>query len=388
MRKRTSSHPARRGLLVVALLAVAAIGGYAAAAYWRERPPAEHDVATHTPSENETSQPDTAACIAGLPTEMKLRQKLMFAVYSDQIDQLVPIIAPLDIGGVIVMDEASQEQIATLTNAFKVPPFVAVDQEGGTVQRYKSHGVVPGASTVAQLSTDEAYRIYLQDSRFLASVGLTTNFAPIVDVESRAISPLPGRLFSSDPTVVASYAKEAIRAMRDASIQPVIKHFPGLGSATGNTDFVEATTDPFSVMKDRDILPYKDLAGLKPDVMIGNMIVPELTNNQPAIWSPEVVALLRSLGYDEAVVYTDSLTAEAVPGNLEDAAGKAWTAGIDVALIVQSREQAGDIPSLVSLILSAAINNFQADATNEDELNKSVARILARKQLNPCQLQE
>src|SRR5690606_33078341 len=129
---------------------------------------------------------------------------------------------------------------------------------------------------MAKYSADKAYELYLKDYTDLKKLGITTNFAPVVDILSASPNPLPGRIFSDSLSEVIRFARENIRAAKQAGITPVIKHFPGLGSATGNTDFESATTDPLSMLKDRDIVPYKELATLQPDIMVGNMIVPDL----------------------------------------------------------------------------------------------------------------
>ena len=172
--------------------------------------------------------------------------------------------------------------------------------------------------------------------------------------------------------------------MRDANIQPVIKHFPGMGSADGNTDFSSATTDPLSSLLTRDIIPYQQLVSMKPDVMVGNMIVPDLTNGQPAIWSPEAITLLRQLGYESSVVYSDSLTAKAIPGTLEDAALKAWMADVDVALIVQKRDETASIESYVNVITSQGTAQVDSGSLDKTTLNDSTKRLFERKNIDPC----
>ena len=184
--------------------------------------------------------------------------------------------------------------------------------------------------------------------------------------------------------MVVTYASAGIAAMKVAGIQPVIKHFPGMGSASGNTDFVTATTDPFSVLEIRDIIPYRELAGKDPDVMVGNMIVPGLTNGLPAIWSPEAIQLLRQIGYENAVVYSDSLTANAIPGTIQEAAIKAWVAGIDMAVIVQTRENMPAVAGYIQSIVEAASAQMESGTITKDALDESLQRILSRKNINPC----
>jgi beta-glucosidase-like glycosyl hydrolase len=116
---------------------------------------------------------------------------------------------------------------------------------------------------------------------------------------------------------------------------------------------------------------------------IRNATVPDLTNGQPAVWSPEAVGLLRGYGYTNAVVYSDSMTVEAIPGTLQDAALKAWQAGVDVAMIVQTKDQTADVASFLSQIITHAKTTLANNSLERSSVVKSVARILARKNINP-----
>ena len=175
-------------------------------------------------------------------------------------------------------------------------------------------------------------------------------------------------------------------AQQKAGITPVIKHFPGMGSASGNTDDGSATTASLDTLKNRDLLPYQALASLHPDVMVSNAIVPGLTNGQPATWSPKAISLLRSYGYQDDVVYSDSLTAKAIPGDIADAVVKAWQAGIDVALIVQQENETPQLSGWLSDTVTAAQTALQNGTLDKKEFAQSVVRILNRKGVDPCKL--
>jgi len=341
---------------------------------------------TNTPQQTPPTK-TALQCTEALPDALLIGQKIMIAVYDEQSKAIQPIVASKNLNGVIIMDEMSAQSVASLSRGSTIAPTIAVDQEGGTVQRYKSEGTVPGADDVANTqSPEEAYATYQKDAKFLKSQGITTNFAPVVDVMSASPSPLPGRMYSSNPTTVTTYATQMARASQQEGITPVIKHFPGLGSASGNTDYRSATTDSFATLKTRDLLPYQSLASLNPDVMVSNAVVPGLTNGQPAIWSADALALLRSYGYDNAVVYTDSLTAKAIPGTLDQAALKAWQAGVDVAVIVQTKQQLNEINSDITTIINRATAALQSGQLNKESVAQSVVRILARKNIDPCSI--
>lgn len=311
----------------------------------------------------------------------------MFAGYATTLNAQQSTITQTNLTGLILMDQIPPSIIASLVHNFAIPPIIAVDQEGGKVQRFTSQGKIPGAEDMAAThSTDQAYQLYLNDAQYLKSIGITTNFAPVVDVISRQPNPLPGRLFSNNPQTVTDYAKSFIQADQKAGLTPVIKHFPGLGSATDNTDDGPATTDPLSNLRKRDLLPYRQLASLNPDVMVANAVIPDLSQNQPAIWSSDAIKLLRSFGYDDSVIYTDSLTAKAIPGYLSDAAIKAWQADIDIALVVQTRQQTPQTASLIHTIIVKAEQALTSGQLNLDQINHSLLRIFNRKHLNPCSI--
>jgi beta-N-acetylhexosaminidase len=370
----------RRFFIGLAIIILAALGG-GAFAYVKEK--SAQQPAQQTPSTPVVAQKDPLTCTEDLPLDTQIGQKLMFAGYSDLLASEKASFQQANLGGVIIMDETPGASIADFTNGFAISPLVGVDQEGGTVQRYKSEGLLAGASQMTANSTQAAYQAYLKDDKYLASLGITTNFAPVVDVLSANPSPLPGRMYSSDPTVVTDYATQAIKASQDSSITPVIKHFPGLGSATGNTDDESATTDPIDTLKTRDLIPYQKLASFKADVMVSNAIVPGLTDGQPASLSSGAVSLLRTM-YPSAVVYSDSLTAKAIPGSLSDATIAAWKAGIDVALIAQKHDESSQISADVAAINTAAESALQSGALSKKDFADSVLRILQRKHVDPC----
>jgi len=367
----------------IILVLLAAVGGIAIAKYL--------DTSNTSPAKdtsNNTPPSKTAlSCVKALPFATKIGQKIMAAGYSDQLASSQSTFVQSNIGGVILMNETSKTSIDSFKQGFLIAPTIAVDQEGGTVQRFKTEGILPGATEIAtNFSAEQAYQKYLTDAQFLSSMGISVNFAPVVDVVSAEPSPLPGRMYSSNPATVTEYATQFIKASQKAAITPVVKHFPGLGSATGNTDNESATTDSWSTLQTRDTLPYKQLAQFKADAMVSNAIVPGLTDGQPAIWSAAAVTALRSYGYQDSVVYTDSLTAEAIPGTIEDAAIKSWQADVDVALIVQKRNETASLASLFQAILARATTATQNKELSDQKISESVLRILQRKGINPCSL--
>lgn len=374
-------------ITIVIILIVGVIGFF----LWNKLSRPNSGTNAHQDSSNNQTAPspdkNTLACINALPDTLKIGQKIMVAAYNDQLDEETPVLADAQVGGIIVMDAISAAKLTTFRIAMGIQPIIAVDQEGGTVQRYTSEGIFPGATNIAnQFSTTQAYDIYLKDNKYLKSIGITTNFSPVVGVISGSSNPLPGRMYSTNPDTVTNYASASVRAAQDAKITPVIKHFPGIGSANGNTDYGKAETDPLVTLQMRDLVPFKKLANLHPDVMMSNATIPGLTNGEPAVWSPDAMKLLRNMGYQQAVVYTDSLTANAIPGQLDEAVVRSWKAGIDVALIVQSSNNTAQLSAEIQSITSLAQKELHSGALDNDSFSGSIARIFNRKGIDACQL--
>lgn len=122
--------------------------------------------------------------------------------------------------------------------------------------------------------------------------------------------------------------------------------------------------------------------------MVGSAVVPDLTNGQPALWSPEAIALLRSYGYKNSVVYSDSLTAAAVPGALDTASVSAWKAGVDVAVIVQGENETESLSATIASITARTKSAFASGELNKHDFSASTLRVLNKKGINPCTQQK
>ena len=144
--KRTATNIKHIALVVVLFVLSGLSGYFASMLLGEQKQTRDIDEVQVTHSKPTATEPDTKACIAALPIDIKLAQKLMFAVYSDQAATIAPVLADIGVGGVIIMDETSADQIGNLLGSFRIKPIVAVDQEGGTVQRYKTQGLLPFGS--------------------------------------------------------------------------------------------------------------------------------------------------------------------------------------------------------------------------------------------------
>jgi beta-N-acetylhexosaminidase len=199
------------------------------------------------------------------------------------------------IGGVVFYPEniSSSRQlrnlIAVLRHARSNPaPFIAVDQEGGKVQRLTRNngfGHFPSARSVGRnpsfASLESAVRLYATMAEELAYAGFNLNFGPVVDLNLNPANPVIGgrdRSFGADPTIVTMLARAFIIAHRDANIVTVAKHVPGHGSS--RVDSHKALADVSETWREIELEPYRTLAkgGLLDAVMIGHLYHPRFSD--------------------------------------------------------------------------------------------------------------
>src|SRR4249920_2033961 len=244
--------------------------------------------------------PAPAACdVQSMPLRDKLAQLLMVGVQNAADARAV--VTDNHVGGIFI---GSWTDLSMLTDG-SIPDIagaagplalaVSVDEEGGRVQRLSSLiGSQPSPRVLAQTKTvDEVYQIALQRGQAMRGLGITVDFAPVVDVTAAADDTVIGdRSFGSDPAVVTQYAGAYARGLRDAGLLPVLKHFPGHGHGSGDSHTGAVTTPPVADLKNSDLVPYRTLAAQSPvGVMVGHMQVPGLTGSDPASLSPSAYAL-------------------------------------------------------------------------------------------------
>jgi beta-N-acetylhexosaminidase len=339
-----------------------------------------------------TSPPcDPQAVIASWPLEQRLAQLLMIGVDAQGGNEAAALVTRYGVGGVFVGGQATgifvDGSLARLATVGPVRPLVAVDEEGGRVQRIDEiAGPIPSARAMAQTMTPAQVReIAAQRGRALRDAGVTMDLAPVVDVSSQSSGQVIGdRSFSDDPRVVSEYAGAFADGLRDAGVVPVLKHFPGHGHATGDSHRQAAVTPPIVDLEASDLVPYRNLFGVPPiGVMTGHLDVPGLTApDEPASVSANAVRdLLRTeLGYDGFVITDDLSEMAAVRQtySVPEATLRALAAGSDMALLVSNAR----VPDLLSF-LADAVTSHRLDET---QINRSVQRVLAVKAFDPCRM--
>ncbi|UAK33785.1 glycoside hydrolase family 3 protein [Nocardia asteroides] len=341
---------------------------------------------TTTPEATTAAIPATGSappdCNAGYLAQFTTRGKLaqLLTVGVTGAADATGVVRDEQIGGIFVggwTDEAllGSGQITQVTQAAKVPLMVTIDEEGGRVSRVRDLiGPAPSARETAQtMSPEQYYSATLARGRALKDLGVTVNFAPDVDVSSQPDDTVIGdRSFSDDPAVVTRYADAYVRAMREVGVGTVMKHFPGHGSASGDSHTGAVRTPPLEQMQTVDLAPFRDLVGSGAAVMVGHLDVPGLTTpDVPASISPETMRLLREgTGYGAAAfqgpIFTDDLGGMAAITSrmsIEDAVEAALLAGADNALWITTDAVPQVLDRLEQAVSSGRLPMAQVDAS-------------------------
>ncbi|HKG56441.1 MAG TPA: glycoside hydrolase family 3 N-terminal domain-containing protein, partial [Candidatus Limnocylindrales bacterium] len=267
---------------------------------------------------------------------------------------------------------------------------VSIDQEGGVVTRLSpAHGfpAVASQATIGRGTVAAARGWASGLTATLASVGVNLNFAPVVDLNVNPRSPAIGALgrsFSADPDVVVAMATAEIEAHGERQIRTAIKHFPGIGSSTTNTDF--GVADVTKTWTRRELEPFRrliaagtpDAAGRLDVVMAGHVVNGQLDPEHPASLSKATVTgLLRGeLGWN-GIVVTDDLQAVAIQKafGVDEAVLLALEAGNDLLLFANQQVYDPNIVDRVVDVVATAVESGRLPQSRIDEAWDRVDQI-------------
>ncbi|MCU1658051.1 MAG: Beta-N-acetylhexosaminidase [Pseudonocardiales bacterium] len=224
---------------------------------------------------------------------------------SGPTEATIAAIASYHVGSVILDGTSylSQQQIAATSAGLQqlapagVGLFVATDQEGGLVQRLRGPGFSAIPSAVQQgMSAPSTLR---SDARQwgseLRAAGVNVDLAPVLDTvppHSGGNPPVGDldREYGHDPVTVSSHGGAVAQGLSDAGVDPTVKHFPGLGRVSGNTDLASGVLDTVTTRHDQYLAPFADAVRSRvPFVMISTAIYTRIDPDRPAAFSPTIV---------------------------------------------------------------------------------------------------
>ncbi len=340
---------------------------------------------------------------------MKIGQMLIVGLRGLELHADNPIVQDIqhrNVGGVILFDYdsalktpvrniQSPAQLQHLVNALQaiapVPLFIALDQEGGKVNRLKERfGFPPTVSAhyLGQRNQLESTRQYAEDTaKTLAETGVNLNFAPVVDLNCNPDNPVIGkfeRSFSGDPDIVCLHAVEWIKAHHAQHVLCALKHFPGHGSARSDSHlgFVDVT-ETWSPL---ELQPYSRIiaAGLCDIVMTAHIFNARLDPTWPATLSQATLTniLRRELSYDGLIV-SDDMQMKAITAHygLEQAIYMAISAGVNILIFGNNLVYEEDITARVIAMIKRLVERGTIAQARIDESYQRICRL--KKQLSP-----
>ena len=298
-------------------------------------------------------------------------------------------LAQYPVGGIVYFAknlEDREQTVALLENTqsyAKIPLFLGVDEEGGTVSRVGSNPDmgVPSVGDMRSLGkSQDPAAVYAAGQDIgggLHALGFNLDFAPVADVAQGADSVIGSRSFGSDAELCASLAGVIVKSLRAEGIVSCLKHFPGYGSATvddhNGMSVVEKT---LSELEACDLVPFQTIIaseGSVPFVMVSHLSYPNVTGSDtPADLSSSIVTdILRDKLEYQNVIITDSHSMASITDHYSagEAAVKALAAGCDMILMPSDLQAAFD-----------AVKAAVADGTlSQARIDESVLRILTVK---------
>lgn len=296
---------------------------------------------------------------AALVREYKIGNVILFRYNIESLPQLARLCADI------------QELVRGATGR---DAFITIDQEGGMVTRLPWDAVnVPGSMALAATRKPENAVLAAEiTARQLRGVGVNFNLAPDLDVNSNPMNPVIGvRSFGDDPQSVALFGTKAVEGYKNGGMLCCGKHFPGHGDTAEDSHtglaYSYRTVEELAAC---ELLPFEAAAEVGPHaVMVGHIVVPELTGDLPATLCADAIALVPDA--ENTLIVTDSLAMGAITDSYTpgEAAVQALQAGCDVLLMPDGLADAYD----------AVLTAVQNGTLSEDRLDLSVNKILRMK---------
>ncbi len=250
-------------------------------------------------------------------------------------------------------------QIKTLTSGLEResqnPLLIGIDEEGGRVSRLPQPlGRFPAASILGDFFRKEKDSEFIRKlGRYrgheLRELGINLNFAPVLDVNSNPKNPIIGdRAFSNDPKQVAQVACLFFEGMQKEGVLACGKHFPGHGDTHQDSHLTLPTVRKSRrALEKTELVPFREAVRKKiPLLMTAHVVYPALDPDRPATLSSIILKdILRKQMKFEGVIISDDLEMKAVSEkySLVESSLLAMEAGVDLILICQNGEKAGDV---------------------------------------------
>ncbi|CAM5191687.1 beta-N-acetylhexosaminidase [Oligella ureolytica] len=236
------------------------------------------------------------------------------------------------------------------------PLLIAIDHEGGRVQRCRTDGFthLPAMAELGELWDDNqelavglAHEVGYVLAAELLSCGVDFSFTPVLDLDYGVSEVIGNRAFHRDPEVVATLSEALIDGLAEAGMAACGKHFPGHGFVEADSHVaIPVDSREFDEIWAEDIQPYVALGHLKLPSLMPAHVIYEKVDPMPAgfskFWIQEL--LRERMGY-QGMVFSDDLTMEgaSVVGGIVERANAAFTAGCDMVLVCNRPDLADEL---------------------------------------------
>ncbi|MCG7279577.1 glycoside hydrolase family 3 protein, partial [Corynebacterium imitans] len=279
---------------------------------------------------------------------------------------------------------AEGHNIDALRAEYRYPFSVAIDFEGGRVQRHTDVlGQFMAPRELATRPPEVIQGTGYDIGRALRARGVNVDYAPLLDLDVTGLAIVGDRAFSGHPEEVVRVGTLFAQGLIDAHVTPTFKHFPGHGRASGDTHHELAVTPPLDQVRELDMRPFGPLLARFPhaSVMMGHMIVPGMgPEGVPSSLNPEAYRILREGDYPGGepfggVVVTDDLSG--MRGILDyaptpEAVKLAIAAGADQALW----SSGADIPHVIDVVVAAVESGELSEARVDEAAVRTQQQLL------------
>ena len=298
-------------------------------------------------------------------------------------------------GGLVLFGSAAPSSLATALATLSrsalggVTPLVMTDEEGGAVQRMANLvGSMPAARTMAATMTaTQIQQLVARVGRTMRASGVTMDLAPVLDLDGsdgpNLSDAIGTRSFSASPAVASRDSLAFAAGLKSAGVLAAVKHFPGLGGASANTDFRAASSRPWSTLLARDLVPFEAAIHAQvPAVMVSNASVPGLTSRPASLSRAVITTMLRGRFGFTGLVVTDALSAGAIRAagySIAAATVSALSAGAD--MVMYNTGRTSSVGPLFNSTVSAIAHAVTTGQLSRSRLINAVAHVLAAKRI-------
>ena len=329
--------------------------------------------------------------IKELSIQEKIGQMIIVGMDTNYItDRIKTMITKYKIGGIILYrknfnsyDKMLEliKQLKDLNKSNKIPLFIAIDQEGGRVNRMpKEFQNLPSANQIASQGDEKLVKKSAQlTGELLKKSGFNLNFAPVLDIKNFSNEHAIGdRCFGNDKEIVAKFGITSMKSLQEQGIISVIKHFPGHGATTKDSHyFLPIINKKIKTLETEDMYPFEQAINNGADcLLVGHLLIKHITGFYPASLSRKFISRhIRKKYKYNGLIFTDDLKMKAIKyiyGPVNSVI-KAFKAGNDVVIFRFNKdEEKNAIEKVLKLVQHGKIK--------ENRINRSVKRIINLKQ--------